>query len=570
MGTITGDSSGNNLIGTADDDDIYGLLGDDTLRGYEGNDTLYGDSSEAEIQTLAPSSDGRYTLTDGTFVTALLSDFNFSSTEELSLGYAILDADGNVLSRDIIVDYVSQAERGSAIDINIPGGASLVFFTIPASERQGFEWRPFDLNNVDTDISSSDVTIKVEQIDSDNSLHGDDNLYGYEGDDTLFGEGGNDYLVGGSGNDVLSGGDGNDSAWGGDDDDHLHGGAGDDKLYGQNGNDKVEGGDGNDYILGGTGNDLLLGDNGDDFIRGQTGDDTIRGGAGNDEVWGDEGNDRIQGDQGNDYINGGSGNDLIFGGAGNDEIYGGNGDDILRGQAGNDYLDGGSGNDTLYGIAGSNTLLGGEGDDDLFAGWFSNDNVLDGQGGIDTLIGSLGSDTLIFDSEDFQGQIKTLGNGTQVNQNIYDASSGFDVLRVNSAAEVDFTGDSYQATPGISGNVISGVEAVIGNAEAQEVTINLHEIDAQSDATDQSDWQGFVAWLGSGDDTLNLTGVDWQYDAVATPNATLSAAMISQMGLTSAQVSDLQAYVFNDALSGDQVTVWTDAEHINYLGSDIV
>lgn len=34
-GTITGDSSGNNLIGTADDDDIYGLLGDDTLRGYE-------------------------------------------------------------------------------------------------------------------------------------------------------------------------------------------------------------------------------------------------------------------------------------------------------------------------------------------------------------------------------------------------------------------------------------------------------------------------------------------------------------------------------------------------------
>ncbi|MEI8607972.1 hypothetical protein P4S70_02080 [Enterovibrio sp. Hal110] len=42
------------------------------------------------------------------------------------------------------------------------------------------------------------------------------------------------------------------------------------------------------------------------------------------------------------------------------------------------------------------------------------------------------------------------------------------------------------------------------------------------------------------------------------------------MGLTNAQVSDLQAYVFDDQFSDDQITIWTDAETITYLGTDIV
>ncbi|WP_325893402.1 hypothetical protein [Grimontia sp. NTOU-MAR1] len=69
---------------------------------------------------------------------------------------------------------------------------------------------------------------------------------------------------------------------------------------------------------------------------------------------------------------------------------------------------------------------------------------------------------------------------------------------------------------------------------------------------------------------MNLTGVQWQYEATVTSNAGITPAMIEKMGLTSTQAADLQAYVFTDIYSDDQVTVWTDAENITYLGTDIV
>ncbi|KKD62227.1 RTX cytolytic toxin [Grimontia sp. AD028] len=588
MASISGTNTNDNLIGTSDDDEIYGLLGNDTLRGYEGNDKAYGDSSPEDIATLSPDANGSYAIQEETFISVTLSQFSFPAGEEKSLGYAILDASGTIISRDIIVDYVSLAERGSALDINVPGGAALVFFTMPASQLTNFEWRPLDLNDVDTNIPSSSVTIEVEEISSDTSTHGNDSLYGYEGDDRLFGEGGDDFLVGADGNDVLSGGDGNDTLWGGNNDDHLHGGNGDDTLRGQNGTDKLEGGAGDDTLYGGQGNDELLAGEGADLVFGENGDDYIRGGSGDDEIWGDAGNDTIRADEGADYIDGGTGDDQIFGGNGDDEIYGatgnddlrGNGgndliygeegDDFLRGNGGNDYLDGGVGNDTLYGNLGTNTLLGREGNDYLFSGWNSFDNLLDGGVGEDILMGGTNSDTLIFDVNDFQGQIRTLSNGKEVNKHIYDAATGFDVLKISGSVHADFTGAAYQTTPGVTGNVIAGVEAAIGGNGNQTVTINIHETDAQSDTTDRDDWQGFVAWLGEGDDTLNLTGVHWQYEASDTSNADITPAMIEKMGITAAQAADLQAYVFTDIRDGDQVTIWTDAENITYLGTDIV
>lgn len=205
----------------------------------------------------------------------------------------------------------------------------------------------------------------------------------------------------------------------------------------------------------------------------------------------------------------------------------------------------------------------------MFAGWASFDNYLDGQAGVDTLQGGTHSDTLIFDRDDFQGQTTTLSNGSQINQQIYKASTGFDVLRVSGDNEVDFTGDSYQTSPDVTGNVISGVEAVVGDSANQTLTVNLHEVEQQSDTVDGADWQGFVAWLGAGDDTLNFTGVDWQYDSGATATATVSDAMINVMGLTTGQVADLQAFVFNDMHSDAQITVWTDADHLTHLGTDI-
>ncbi|SKA50509.1 hypothetical protein [Enterovibrio nigricans] len=143
-------------------------------------------------------------------------------------------------------------------------------------------------------------------------------------------------------------------------------------------------------------------------------------------------------------------------------------------------------------------------------------------------------------------------------------------MKISGSQHADFTGVSYQSDPSITGNVIAGIEAVIGDSSAQTVTINLHEIDEQSDDLNNDDWQGFIAWLGDGDDTLNFTGINWAYNASAPANATISPEMITQMGLSASQVSDLQAFVFDDIYSAAQITIWTDADNIDYLGATIL
>lgn len=587
MAVFSGDNGTNNILGSINDDEIFGLLGDDTLLGLEGDDVIYADSEPSEIQTLSAQIDGSYLLQSDTFVAVTLSQFTFPATPAKSMGYVILDSTDAVLSKHIFVDNVSLAERGAAIDVNVTTGTKLILFTIPASQLESFPWTPFDINNVDVIVAPANVTIVVQEIESNQSNHGDDSIFGHSGDDTLYGEGGNDNIVGAAGHDVISGGDGNDFGWGGNGDDVLHGGAGNDRLYGENDDDILYGGQGDDDLWGGIGNDTLLAGAGSDHVEGGDGDDVIRGGDGSDEIWAGKGADKIYGDQGDDFIHAGEDNDLVFGGdgddviyggdsaddlrggSGNDKIYGEQGDDILRGKNGNDYLDGGIGNDILQGNMGSNTLLGGEGNDTLAAGWLSEDNFLDGESGQDLLLGSVNTDTFIFDNEDFQGQIETLTGGVQINQHIYDASSGFDILKITGEQNVDFTGEHYQSQSNITGNVISGIESVIGDSENQTIKINLYEILAQSDDVSGNDWSGFIASLGDGNDNVQFTGVNWSYHATALPNAAISSAMINKMGLTSGQVSDLNAYVFEHNNSNMQITIWTDADDVSYLGTDI-
>lgn len=588
MAIYSGDNDSNNLFGSTIDDDIYGLLGNDTLHGQEGNDAIYGDSSISQIQLLSPELDGSYQINDNNFLIVTLSQFNFSYSEPRSLGYAILDSNNHVLNKNIIIDNLDLANIGAAIDISQANATKLVFFTIPATQLNQFAWSPFDINTVDTSNLTSNVTIKVQEIDNDNSLHGHDSIYGHDSDDTLLGEGGNDNLLGAAGNDIISGGDGNDDIWGGNGNDILHGGHGHDRLFGENDDDKIIGGSGNDSLWGGLGNDTLIAGDGIDHIEGGNGNDVIYADNGDDEVWSGSGEDKVYGGNGNDYIDSGSGADLVFGGAGDDEIYGhdnnddlrggaGNdqlfgedGNDILYGKQGNDELYGGSGNDELYGSVGSNRLQGGDGDDYLFAGWVSSDNYIDGQQGQDILIGSFHSDIFIFDEDDFQGQITTLSSGKQINKHIYNSSSGFDTLKMSGEVHADFTGDSYQTNIGVKGNVISGIESVLGDNDDQTLTINIHQIDAQSDDLTNSDWQGFIAWFGQGDDTLHLTGTEWSIDSISTPNASISNAMIEKLGLNATQVNALDAYVFEHIYSHQHVTIWTDAENMTYLGSDIL
>ncbi|CZF81379.1 hypothetical protein [Grimontia marina] len=119
------------------------------------------------------------------------------------------------------------------------------------------------------------------------------------------------------------------------------------------------------------------------------------------------------------------------------------------------------------------------------AGWNSFGNLLDGQSGEDILKGGTNSDTLIFDNDDFQGQTFTLPSGRVINKQIYDASTGFDVLKISDTSHADFTGAAYQTMPGVTGNIVAGIEAAIGGNGHQTVTINIHAIDAQSDTVER-------------------------------------------------------------------------------------
>ncbi|NBY54965.1 MAG: hypothetical protein EBQ48_06310, partial [Betaproteobacteria bacterium] len=69
---------------------------------------------------------------------------------------------------------------------------------------------------------------------------------------------GNDIVIGSFGDDSMSGGDGEDSVDGAMGNDSLAGGAGNDSLDGGLGDDVINGGEGNDYLSGGLGNDVFL------------------------------------------------------------------------------------------------------------------------------------------------------------------------------------------------------------------------------------------------------------------------------------------------------------------------
>ncbi|WP_205743770.1 calcium-binding protein [Grimontia sedimenti] len=273
----------------------------------------------------------------------------------------------------------------------------------------------------------------------------------------------------------------------------------------------------------------------------------------------------INGTSGDDVLHGCSGNDTITGFKGNDTIYGGAGNDTINGSAGDDVLYGGSGNDTLYGAGGNDSLFGDEGNDVLHAG-YDDDIVMNGGTGLDIYIGSEGNDTMFFDQEDFSDVNFLTENG-----NIYNGDRGFDQLIVTGDANVDLTGVSYGITSGPK--PIAQVEAVIGAEGNQAVTVNAFAIHAQSDGfqsaslTDPGDWNGFVAHLGAGNDTLNVDAGIWSYDANASASVAISNEMIEFMGLSFAQVTELRAYVFTYA--DEKITIWTDAEIVKSIGNNI-
>ncbi len=78
------------------------------------------------------------------------------------------------------------------------------------------------------------------------------------------------------------------------------------------------------------------------------------------------------------------------------------------------------------------------------------------------------------------------------------------------------------------------------------------------------DWNGFVAYLGTGNDALNVEAGIWQYDAAASVAVAISNEMIEFIGLNFAQVTELRPYVFT--YTNSKMTIWTDAETVQSNG----
>lgn len=493
------------LYGGTGNDTIYGEHGDDYIEGNEGDDTIFGGVEYSQSLTLSHEDDATvYQLgCDGT-VTISLSDFTHSAAYNNSVGYYVLDENGNVVRAEVLIDNVKTVSDLTT-EIDISGGVSFGMFLIPDGDRKGF-----DVGSVNIDISGTASTV----------TQGGASSVVYVANSAENGDGFDHETVSGdrsSWEDLWNLGDNdfNDTAF---------------NIIVTQQNHYTD----NDTINGGTGNDWIHGGDGNDVIHGNEDDDTIYGGNGDDIIYGDEGND---------IINGSAGDDILYGGDGDDKLYGASGNDSLYGGAGNDYLQAG----------------------------YEDDIVMDGGTGVDIYIGSEGNDIMYFDEEDFS-DLAILNT----RNNMYVGDRGFDKVIVTGQENVDFSGSSYHALGAVTtAKAVAQVEAVIADEGNQTFTINAHAIVEQSDNiqtttnVDPGDWNGFVAYLGEGDDTFNLEAVNWTYNAAAAPTAELSAEMIAFMDLSGTQVGELKAYVFEHD-NFDAITIWTDAEHVVYDGGTIV
>jgi Ca2+-binding RTX toxin-like protein len=322
--------------------------------------------------------------------------------------------------------------------------------------------------------AGNDSITGTSSADSLSGLGGDDTLVGLGGNDTLRGGDGNDSLDGGSGTDLLDGGAGNDTLVGGSDGDTLLGGVGNDSLDGGDGRDSIDGGAGDDTLIGGNNDDTLVGGDGIDTADYSSGNtainanlsgttDTVQSGGNVDDdtligvenIIGTNFNDTIIGDQNANLLSGLLGNDSIAGNEGNDTLLGGDGNDTLLGGIDQDSLAGGAGNDSLSGGTGNDTLAGGAGSD--------------------TLIGGAGSDTAD-----------------------YSASSG--AVNVNLSDNLVETGGDAQ------GDSLSGIENIIGSAQADTLTGNALANNIDGGAGNDTIAGGYGSDLitgGAGDDVID-------------------------------------------------------------------
>jgi Ca2+-binding RTX toxin-like protein len=340
---VDGDSE---IFGKEGNDIIVAGAGGDRITGGKGNDFIDGGDNGVTQYGWTPKDEAsfsggkdRYTITS----------YDASDSTELANLEALLDtllgsARADTITIDTSATYTAVADdlpsdlggNGTDVLVNVEFLNFSDFF-MPLSqevfidERNGVEARRY--------VSGTET---AETIKANETVSGNDDLWGNGGDDTIYGYKGGDYIVGGAGDDTIYGGD--------------------------NGVDEFSGGEMGDTaaFMGEYSRYEIESDtdaNGDAFIRVI---DTDPNGDGTDILYGIENlqfmdqHVRVGYEQfsryshdgttveGYDYF-GSMFGDTIEGTSSADFMEGEAGADTLRGEGGPDVLSGGAGNDTLYG-----------------------------------------------------------------------------------------------------------------------------------------------------------------------------------------------------------------------------
>ncbi|MEI8610600.1 DUF4114 domain-containing protein [Enterovibrio sp. Hal110] len=181
---LDGTQQRDKIVGGKGEDTLKGDAGDDIINGGQGDDRLYGNAGEPDS---APSSNNidadpielghqtnssLFTLQGDGDVNISISDVESVAGYKNSMGYYLLDGDGNVTEAQVLITNAKTADN---IDINIsPSGAeTLGFFLVPNGGNNGFEVGDVEL---DLSLARPTVTQNGSSLDvyvSDDNANGD-------------------------------------------------------------------------------------------------------------------------------------------------------------------------------------------------------------------------------------------------------------------------------------------------------------------------------------------------------------------------------------------------------------
>jgi Ca2+-binding RTX toxin-like protein len=296
--TMFGDSGVDTMNGGDDGDFMYGGINGDVMKGNSGNDEMHGEADADNMQGNAGSDlmsgeDANDNIVGGSSTAGAVDDET--------------DHDGNGAT----------PEQGDTIHGNV--GADVIAG-----------------DNAAIDPSTRAVTL--HDLDSaDETLSGNDFLFGDEDEDRIYGGGADDTIEGNAAGDYVEGNGGGDNISGNADEDDLIGGTA--QAAKPDGADTIHGNDAIDHI---TGDNALITRNSPPTIV------------------------LLDVDCAGDGVTppaGASAGDFLFGDAANDVMYGQDGDDEMHGNAGADYMEGNKGHDFMEGNADADDMVGGSGQD---------------------------------------------------------------------------------------------------------------------------------------------------------------------------------------------------------------